>query len=42
MGRPSWLHIAPAPEWAAMDSVRVGGEAVVVGEGKLRLDPAGS
>jgi trans-2,3-dihydro-3-hydroxyanthranilate isomerase len=37
MGRPSWLHIAPAPEWAAMEAVRVGGEAVVVGEGKLRL-----
>jgi trans-2,3-dihydro-3-hydroxyanthranilate isomerase len=37
MGRPSWLHIAPAPEWAAMEAVRVGGEAAVVGDGKLRL-----
>jgi trans-2,3-dihydro-3-hydroxyanthranilate isomerase len=38
MGRPSWLHISPAPEWAAMETVRVGGEAVVVGEGTLRVE----
>jgi trans-2,3-dihydro-3-hydroxyanthranilate isomerase len=35
MGRPSYLHIAIGVEHEALTSVRVGGEAVLAGEGTL-------
>ena len=35
MGRPSHIHIAIGSSGGAITSVRVGGEAVVVGEGTL-------
>ena len=37
MGRPSHVHIAIGLEKGAIDSVRVGGEAVVAGEGMLYI-----
>jgi trans-2,3-dihydro-3-hydroxyanthranilate isomerase len=38
MRRPSWLHIAPIVSGTEVTGVRVGGEAVVVGEGTLTAD----
>jgi trans-2,3-dihydro-3-hydroxyanthranilate isomerase len=38
MRRPSWLHIAPIVSGSEVTAVRVGGEAVVVGEGRLTID----
>ena len=35
MGRPSWIHIVPVVDGAAITSVRVGGTAVVVGTGTI-------
>lgn len=39
MGRPSWIHIAIGVEGGEISSVRIGGEAVLVGEGYLDLSP---
>lgn len=38
MGRPSWLHIVPIVSGSDVTAVRVGGEAVVVGDGRLTID----
>jgi trans-2,3-dihydro-3-hydroxyanthranilate isomerase len=38
MLRPSWLHIAPIVSGSEVTAVRVGGEAVIVGEGRLTID----
>ena len=38
MRRPSWLHISPIVSGSEVTAVRVGGEAVVVGEGMLTID----
>jgi trans-2,3-dihydro-3-hydroxyanthranilate isomerase len=35
MGRPSWMHITPVVEGAAIAAVRVGGAAVIVGTGTI-------
>jgi trans-2,3-dihydro-3-hydroxyanthranilate isomerase len=35
MGRPSWIHVAIGTENGDIASVRVGGEAVLAGEGTL-------
>jgi predicted PhzF superfamily epimerase YddE/YHI9 len=35
MGRPSWIHVEPVVEGAAITAVRVGGTAVVVGTGTI-------
>ena len=37
MGRPSRIHVAITGTAAAITTVKVGGEAVLVGEGSLRL-----
>jgi trans-2,3-dihydro-3-hydroxyanthranilate isomerase len=37
MGRPSYIHIAIGFDGDGISSVRVGGEAVFVGEGSLYL-----
>ncbi|MGF7183146.1 Rid family hydrolase [Tunturiibacter psychrotolerans] len=36
MGRPSHIHIALSSRDGVLEEVQVGGEAVVVGEGKIR------
>lgn len=36
MGRPSYLHISPVLDGRAITGVRVGGEAIVAGDGRLR------
>jgi trans-2,3-dihydro-3-hydroxyanthranilate isomerase len=38
MGRPSLLHMAIDSEGGTITGVRVGGSAVVVGQGTLSLD----
>ena len=37
MGRPSHVHMAIGVEGSEIDSVRVGGEAVLAGEGTLYI-----
>jgi predicted PhzF superfamily epimerase YddE/YHI9 len=37
MGRPSWIHVDIGTTNGAIDRVRVGGKAVLVGEGNLRF-----
>ena len=37
MGRPSWIHIDIGISDGAIDRVRVGGKAVLIGEGHLRF-----
>lgn len=41
MGRPSRIHIALSSDAGVLEEVRVGGEAVVVGEGTLRYGCGG-
>jgi predicted PhzF superfamily epimerase YddE/YHI9 len=36
MGRPSRIHIALSSRVGVLEQVRVGGEAVIVGEGTIR------
>jgi predicted PhzF superfamily epimerase YddE/YHI9 len=36
MGRPSRIYIALSSRAGILEEVRVGGEAVVVGDGKIR------
>lgn len=37
MGRPSWIHVDIGTTNGAIDRVRVGGKAVLIGEGHLRF-----
>jgi trans-2,3-dihydro-3-hydroxyanthranilate isomerase len=40
MGRPSRIHISVGPDGSAIDRVEVGGRAVLVAEGTLRIERA--
>jgi trans-2,3-dihydro-3-hydroxyanthranilate isomerase len=37
MGRPSWIHVDIGTSSGAIDRVRVGGKAILIGEGHLRF-----
>jgi predicted PhzF superfamily epimerase YddE/YHI9 len=37
MGRPSWIHIAIGVDGSEINTVQIGGEAVLMGEGELLL-----